>query len=39
MVWSPEGLDGRTHFGSLGAAILPALFILGVAAAVMFSVI
>ena len=39
MVWSPEGLDGRIHFGSLGMAILPALFIIGVAAAVFFSVL
>ena len=39
MAWSPEGYDGQTHFGSLTAALLPALFTLGVACLVMLSII
>lgn len=39
MVWAAEGHDRRTHFGSLAAALVPALLILGIAAMVMFSVL
>ncbi len=36
MAWSPEGYDGRVHFGALLTAIVPALGILAVAAAFLF---
>ncbi len=32
MAWSPEGYDGRIHFGAVLGAILPAIGILAVAA-------
>jgi len=31
MAWSPEGYDGRIHFGALLTAIIPAIGILAVA--------
>jgi hypothetical protein len=36
MAWSPEGYDGRIHFGALLGAIVPAIGILAVAAAFLF---
>jgi hypothetical protein len=36
MAWSPEGIDGRIHFGALLGAIVPAIGILAVAAAFLF---
>ncbi len=36
MAWSPEGYDGRIHFGALLFAIIPAIGILAVAAAFLF---
>ena len=36
MAWSPEGYDGRIHFGALLGAIIPAIGILAVAAAFLF---
>ena len=38
MAWSPEGYDGRIHFGAVLGALLPALGILAVAAAFLFAV-
>ena len=34
--WSPEGYDGKVHFGALLGAVLPALGILAAAAAFLF---
>jgi hypothetical protein len=39
MAWSPEGYDGATHYSSVLAALTPALFILGVAAALLFTLL
>ena len=36
MAWSPEGYDGKVHFGALLGAILPAIGILAAAAAFLF---
>ena len=36
MAWSPEGYDGRIHFGAVLRAILPAVGILAAAALVLF---
>jgi hypothetical protein len=36
MAWSPEGYDGRIHFGALLGAMLPAIGILAAAAAFLF---
>lgn len=36
MAWSPEGYDGRVHYGALLAAILPTIGILAVAATFLF---
>jgi hypothetical protein len=36
MAWSPEGYDGRMHFGALLGAMLPAFGILAAAAAFLF---
>ena len=36
MAWTPEGYDGRAHYGAVLAAMLPALGILGVAAGLLF---
>lgn len=36
MAWSPEGFDGRIHFGALLGALIPAIGILAVAAAFLF---
>jgi hypothetical protein len=36
MAWSPEGYDGRIHFGAVLGALLPAIGILAVAAAFLF---
>ena len=36
MAWSPEGYDGRVHFGALLGAIVPAIGILSVAAVFLF---
>jgi hypothetical protein len=36
MAWSPEGYDGRMHFGALLGAIVPAIGILAAAAAFLF---
>jgi hypothetical protein len=36
MAWSPEGYDGRMHFGALLGAMVPAIGILAAAAAFLF---
>jgi len=38
MAWVPEGYDGKTHYGALLAALLPALAIVVVAAALLFGI-
>jgi hypothetical protein len=37
--WAPESYDGETHYGTLLTAVAPALFIIGVAAAMLFALI
>lgn len=39
IAWAPEGYDGRTHFGTLFAAVLPALFIVGAATGLLIGLI
>lgn len=39
MAWSPEGYDGRTHYGNVARALAPALFILIAAAALMLAIL
>ncbi|HZY68313.1 MAG TPA: hypothetical protein VFE52_06980 [Devosia sp.] len=36
MAWSPEGYDGRIHLRTLLGALVPAIGILGAAAAFLF---
>ena len=36
MAWSPEGYDGRIHFGAVLGALVPAIGILAVAATFLF---
>jgi hypothetical protein len=36
MAWSPEGYDGRIHFGAVLGALLPAVGIIAAAAAFLF---
>ena len=36
LAWSPEGYDGRIHYGAVLAALIPAVGILAVAAAFLF---
>ena len=36
MAWSPEGYDGRVHFGAVLGALVPAIGILAAAAAFLF---
>jgi hypothetical protein len=36
MAWSPEGYDGRIHFGALLGAMVPAIGFLAAAAAFLF---
>ena len=38
-VWIPEGYDGRTHYGAVIAAIIPAVGILAVAATLLLSIL
>ncbi|MDF2982104.1 MAG: hypothetical protein K0Q69_1876 [Devosia sp.] len=38
VAWIPEGYDGRTHYGAVLAAIVPAAGILAVAATLLLSV-
>ena len=35
--WTPEGYDGRTHYGAVIAALVPAIGIVSVAAALLFA--
>ena len=35
MAWSPEGYDGRIHFGAVLGAMVPAIGILAVAATIL----
>ena len=37
--WTPEGYDGKIHFGYLFAALVPALGILAVAATLLFAIL
>ncbi|HWA18817.1 MAG TPA: hypothetical protein VG757_07445 [Devosia sp.] len=37
MAWSPEGYDGRIHFGAVLGAMVPAIGILAVAATFLFA--
>jgi len=39
VAWIPEGYDGRTHYGAVLAAIVPAAGILAVAATLLLSVL
>ena len=39
VMWSPEGFDGRTHYGAVLAAIIPAVGILAVAATLLLSIL
>ena len=39
MAWVPEGYDGKTHYNALLGAAVPALTILAVAAALLFTVL
>jgi hypothetical protein len=39
VVWLPEGYDGRTHYGAVLAAIIPAVGILAVAATLLLSIL
>ena len=36
MAWSPEGYDGKVHFGALIGAVIPAIGILAAAATFLF---
>jgi hypothetical protein len=36
--WTPESYDGRTHYGAVIAALVPAVGIIAVAATLLFSV-
>jgi hypothetical protein len=36
MAWSPEGYDGRIHFGAVLGAMVPAIGILAAAVTVLF---
>lgn len=36
LAWSPEGYDGRIHFGAVLGAMTPAIGILAVATAILF---
>lgn len=36
MAWSPEGYDGKIHFGAVLGAVVPAIGILAAAAAFLF---
>jgi hypothetical protein len=37
--WAPEGYDGRTHYGAVLAAIIPAVGILAVAATLLLAIL
>ncbi|MDC9825426.1 hypothetical protein PRN20_16975 [Devosia sp. ZB163] len=37
--WVPEGYDGRTHYGAVLTAVVPAIGILAVAATLLLSVL
>lgn len=37
--WAPEASDGRTHYGAVLAAIIPAVGILAVAATLLLSIL
>ena len=37
--WSPEGYDGKTHFGEFLAALVPAVGILAVAGTLLLAVL
>ena len=39
VAWIPEGYDGRTHYGAVLAAIIPAVGILAVAATLLLSIL
>ena len=39
VAWIPEGYDGRTHYGAVLAAIVPAVGILAVAATLLLSIL
>lgn len=39
VAWFPEGYDGRTHYGAVLAAIVPAVGILAVAATLLLSIL
>jgi hypothetical protein len=38
MAWVPEGYDGKTHYGALLGATVPAFFVLA-AAALLFTIL
>ncbi|MDB5542068.1 MAG: hypothetical protein JWQ89_3795 [Devosia sp.] len=37
--WTPEGYDGRTHYGAVLTAIVPALGILAAAATLLLAIL
>jgi len=39
MAWSPEGYDGRAHYGDVLKALAPALFILAAAAGLLLAIL
>ena len=39
VAWIPEGYDGRTHYGAVLAAMVPAVGILAVAATLLLSIL
>lgn len=39
MAWVPEGYDGKTHYGALLGAAVPALFVLAAAAALLLTIL
>jgi hypothetical protein len=39
MAWVPEGYDGRTHYGALLGATIPAVSILAAAAALLLAIL
>jgi hypothetical protein len=39
MAWVPEGYDGKTHYGALIGALVPAIGILAAAAALLLAIL
>lgn len=39
LAWTPEGYDGRTHYGTVLAALVPAIGILTVAVTLLLAIL